>query len=319
MKTNAKAMVLASFAADALALGVHWIYDTRQIDEKFGRVRDFVKPSPPTYHATKQQGDFTHYGDQTLLLLRSVSECSGFDGGHFGRAWREFFKTYTGYVDGATRQTLTNLEAGAEMARAGSASEDLAGAARIAPLVYCYQDDLDRLLKSVRQQTGFTHRTAEVVAGAEFFGRTAWYVLDGRRPVEAMTRAADETGRGDPIVGWVQAGLQSAAEDSRSAIRRFGQMCAVAAAFPATVHLIAKFEDRLEEGLIENVMAGGDSAGRGLLAGLVLGAHGGPAALPERWCQALNARPEIERMLARLDASIRASAIAFNDRSRDIT
>jgi len=34
------------------------------------------------------------------------------------------------------------------MARAGSASEDLAGAARIAPLVYCYQDDLDRLLKA---------------------------------------------------------------------------------------------------------------------------------------------------------------------------
>jgi hypothetical protein len=49
----------------------------------------------------------------------------------------------------------------------------------------------------------------------------------------------------------------------------------VAAAFPATVHLIAKFEDRLEEGMIENVMAGGDSAGRGLLADLVLGAHGG--------------------------------------------
>jgi hypothetical protein len=93
----------------------------------------------------------------------------------------------------------------------------------------------------------------------------------------------------------------------------------VAAAFPATVHLIAKFEDRLEEGMIENVMAGCDSAGRGLLADLVLGAHGGQAALPERWGKALNARPEIERMLARLDQSIRASITAFHYRSQDIT
>jgi ADP-ribosylglycohydrolase len=312
-------MVLASFAADALALGAHWIYDTRHIEERFGRMRDFVRPSSPTYHATKQSGDFTHYGDQTLLLLRSVSECGGFDGGHFGRAWREFFKTYGGYVDGATLQTLANLEAGAEMARAGSASEDLAGAARIAPLLYCYQYDLDRLLESARQQTAVTHRAAEVLASAEFFGRTAWYVLDGRRPVEAMTRAADETDRGGPIAGWVQAGLHSAAEDSRNAIRRFGQMCAVAAAFPATVHLIAKFEDRLEEGLIENVMAGGDSAGRGLLVGLVLGAHGGPAALPERWCRGLNARPEIERLLARLDPFIRSSAGASHPKGQELT
>jgi len=41
--------------------------------------------------------------------------------------------------------------------------------------------------------------------------------------------------------------LQSAAEDSRSAIRRFGQMCAVAAAFPATVHLIAEIRGSTEE------------------------------------------------------------------------
>jgi ADP-ribosylglycohydrolase len=301
MNYKAKTMVLASFAADALALGAHWIYDTRQIEAKFGRVEDFLTPSPPTYHPTKQRGDLTHYGDQTLLLLRSLCECGGFDAGHFARRWRDFFATYTGYIDDASRQTLINMNSGAEGLQTGSTSTDLAGAARIAPLIYCYWQDQSLLIESIRQQTALTHNHADVVAAAEFFGRTTCHVLQGRRPADAMTRAVHELASKGPVAGWIRAGLDSAGEGSRTAIQRFGQMCATEAALPATVHLIATYEDRLEEGLIENVMAGGDSAGRGLLAGLVLGAYGGPAALPERWCKGLNARPQIEALLARLD------------------
>ncbi len=43
MNNNAKAMVLASFAADALALGVHGIYNTNVIDKKWGRVEGIYK------------------------------------------------------------------------------------------------------------------------------------------------------------------------------------------------------------------------------------------------------------------------------------
>ncbi|RLB33782.1 MAG: ADP-ribosylglycohydrolase family protein, partial [Deltaproteobacteria bacterium] len=35
---NDRAMVLASFVADSLALGAHWIYDTALIEKQFGRV-----------------------------------------------------------------------------------------------------------------------------------------------------------------------------------------------------------------------------------------------------------------------------------------
>jgi len=301
MNPKAKTMVLASFAADALALGAHWIYDAQQIEARFGRIEGFLAPSPPTYHPTKQRGDLTHYGDQTLLLLQSLSECGSFDAVRFARSWREFFETYTGYVDGASRQTLNNMRSGTEWDQAGSASTDLAGAARIAPLVYRYREDLSPLLETIRQQTIITHNRTEVGAAAEFFGRTAWHVLHEQRPVDAMARAARELVPGQPVAGWVRDGLDSIGEDSGPAIRRFGQMCAVEAALPATVHLIAKFENRLEEGLIENVMAGGDSAGRGLLTGLVLGAYGGPSALPDRWSANLNARPKIEALLARLD------------------
>jgi hypothetical protein len=79
MQDKAEAMILASFAADSLALGVHWIYDIGEIDRKFGRVEGMLKPLENSYHATKDLGEFTHYGDQTLALLESIVASSRFD------------------------------------------------------------------------------------------------------------------------------------------------------------------------------------------------------------------------------------------------
>ncbi|MGA2940205.1 MAG: ADP-ribosylglycohydrolase family protein, partial [Syntrophobacteraceae bacterium] len=39
----------------------------------------------------------------------------------------------------------------------------------------------------------------------------------------------------------------------------------------------------LREALVENVMAGGDSAARGLVVGMILGAHLGFEAIPSEW------------------------------------
>ena len=306
MQTNAQAMVLASFAGDALALGAHWIYDVHQIEAKFGRIADFESPSPPTYHPTKARGEFTHYGDQALVLLRSVAACGGFEEDHFGGLWREFFRNYNGYFDGATTQTLTNMEAGLSNVQAASTSDDLAGASRIAAVVFRYRKDPARAAESAHRQTALTHNSPQVFAASEFFSLLACRVLQGVRPVEAMEQVAAENAIAGPIAEWIRAGIASRSEDTRSTILRFGQMCRISAAFPATIHLIAAYEDHLEEGLIQNVMAGGDSAGRGMLAGLVLGAWGGCPAIPERWLSGLSAADEINRLLNQIEAGSRS-------------
>ncbi len=307
MADNARTMVFAAFAADALALGAHWIYDTRRIDATIGRIRDFQKPQPPTYHPARERGELTHYGDQTLVLLRSIAECRGFEESAFSREWQELFRAYDGYVDGATRQTLANLAGGNLPAAAGSSSEDLAGAARIAPLVYVYRDDPERLVEAARRQTALTHNHPRVIAAAEFFARAACHALHGVPARQALERAADEAPLPVEMLEWVDLGLRSTGSDTRATILEFGQMCEMAAAFPATVHLIASYEKRLEEGLIENVMAGGDSAGRGLITGMLLGAEGGAAALPRRWQEGLRAGEVISRLLNRIDATSAAA------------
>ena len=79
MKNHETAMVLASFAADSLALGAHWIYDTQRIEKEFGRIETFIKPKADSYHPSKDRGEFTHYGDQAFALLESIASAQGFE------------------------------------------------------------------------------------------------------------------------------------------------------------------------------------------------------------------------------------------------
>ena len=297
MDDKGNAMVLASFAADSLALGAHWIYDAESIVKLFRRVESFLKPSPNSYHSTKDKGDFTHYGDQAYVLLESLAAKRGFDLFDFSARWRALFENYNGYVDHATKVTLSAYASGSTYEDPGSPSDDLAGASRMAPLVYAYRHDLDGLAESVRAQTRMTHSNPVTIDAADFFGRVAWQTLQGSLPTEAMQEVSEEHFASSPLFGWVRAGVESKSKESVSTISRFGQSCHTEEAFPGVVHLIAKYENDLSEALIQSVMAGGDSAARGMMVGMVLGAHIGLESLPEEWLDSLKKKDRILTLL----------------------
>jgi ADP-ribosylglycohydrolase len=297
MEDKAKTMVLASFIGDSLALGVHWIYDIQRIQEQYGKVDTFLKPAPGSFHPTKDRGEFTHYGDQTLVLLESVAAKGGFDPEDFSFRWQHLFKDYPGYFDQATKMTLQNLSQGKSLQDAGSPSNDLAGASRIAPLVFCYREDLDHLVEAARTQTQMTHNHAEVIDGAEFFSRVCWALLKGGSPVSALKDVARDRFENSRLSEWVQQGIQSKTEETVPTILRFGQSCHVDEAFAGVVHLIAKYEENLKEALVQSVMAGGDSAGRGLMVGMVLGAYLGSEGVPPSWLSNLKKANTISELL----------------------
>jgi ADP-ribosylglycohydrolase len=300
MEDQKKTLVLASFVADSLALGAHWIYDTERIRKELGRVDQLLNPLPDSYHPSKHRGEFTHYGDQTMILLESVAERGAFDLEDFSARWRALFGDYKGYFDQATKATLQNFSRGKTPFDAGSSSSDLAGASRISPLVCRYAQDLDALLSAARDQTRMTHNHPLVVEGAEFFARLCWRILQGERPISAIQDVTAEKFKGSPLSEWVERGLASKAEESVAVIGRFGQSCHVDEAFSGVVHLIAKYEKDLKEAMIQSVMAGGDSAGRGMLVGMVLGAHLGSKGLPAEWVSGLERGKEISALIEKI-------------------
>ncbi|MBC7543041.1 MAG: ADP-ribosylglycohydrolase family protein, partial [Candidatus Sericytochromatia bacterium] len=89
-----------------------------------------------------------------------------------------------------------------------------------------------------------------------------------------------------------------------AAVQSLGAACAVGAAFPATLALALAHPTDLEAALIENAMAGGDSASRGLFLGMLLGASSG-AIVPQRWLTAWQANSRVAAFLSSQSLALR--------------
>lgn len=300
MNEKATAMVLASFMGDSLALGAHWIYDAERIAREFGRVESFLTPKPDSYHPTKRKGQFTHYGDQAFVLLQSLAARKGFELTDFAERWRKLFAGYTGYFDGATKGTLRNFADGLGPEASASFSNDLAGAARIAPLIFCLRDEPEALTAAARAQTAMTHGDPLTIDAAELFAGASLRILEGESPISALSAVAEKRFAGTPLARWVKDGIAHKKEEGVAGVGHLGQSCHTPEALPSVVQLIARYESDLKEALIQNVMAGGDSAARGMAVGMLLGAHLGEAAIPATWLAELERGAEIRGLLAGL-------------------
>ncbi|WDP92489.1 MAG: ADP-ribosylglycohydrolase family protein [Desulfobacter sp.] len=287
MTDHAHDMVKASLAADSLALGVHWIYDTDQIKSGHGRVDRLLAPAPGSYHSTKTRGEFTHYGDQTLTLLESVARNGGFALDRFFSDWQVLFSDYTGYMDMATKGTLRNIARDKGPESCGSASNDIAGASRMAPIVLGHRGDAHALDKAVRDQTRMTHNDEATIDTAAFFARVCLAGLEGISPSETIRHLAENDFSGSPAGMWAIQGLDAADKESIAAVAGFGQSCHTPEAFGGVVQIIARYERQPGEGIVQAVMAGGDNAARASLVGQVLAAYNGADDAVNNWFDGL--------------------------------
>jgi len=296
-------MLCFSLLGDALALGPHWIYDQDEIHTKLGRVTSLHAPLA-RYHPGKSAGDHTHYGDQTLLLLRSIVEDGCFDLSHFAARWRAFWedpKTIS-YRDGATCKTLEHLQSGLPPERAGSDSHDIGGAARIGPLFLLTWPNDDALIEAVRSETAFTHSHEQVVESAEFFCRVILSLRSGATIPEALDSVKNVKTWSALPAKWLEDAHTSAKSDASdsAALKTHGISCNTNGAFQGICHLLLRYADDPTTALIENATAGGDSAARGLILGLIYGAKFPPTILPADWLAQWRARNEVIALIQKM-------------------
>ena len=285
-----------SFVADALCLGPHWIYDAAEISRLYSVGLTRYDSPHSKYHPGKRAGDFTHYGDQTLALLRSLVSRVGFDSQGWREDWSRFWSQNTvSYRDGATRQTLDNLAHGLATP---SPSHDLGGASRIAPILTAHHcDALDIRIQAAREQTALTHGDPVVQDAAELFTRWVDALSTGQSIAAALETAASAPYAALDAASVLNTARNYAQGSPQEAAASLGLSCNVMEALPLTLSLALHYTDKPREALITNALLGGDSAARGLLLGLVMGAAHGQVWIPPAWLEDLSARQEIETLL----------------------
>lgn len=292
-------MLWGAYVADAYSLGAHWMYDVEEIKDSALSYEGYNDPLTE-YHNDKKAGDFTHYGDQSLWLLESIALENQFNLSSFSKRWKEYMIQYSGYVDGASSATLLGLRDGKGVLACGSNSKDLSVVGRMAPLIYTYSDSMEKLIENVKLHTVFTHMTKELVESAGFFTEIVIAMLLGvdlERSLEASVK-----GYSEEIQKWVKLGMVSREYDTNDAIKDFGQSCSVNHGFPGVIHLILKYKDDFTAAMIANVKAGGDSAARGMIVGMILGARNGLDNIPQAWRDTLIHKDDINNLLQMIDA-----------------
>jgi len=107
----------------------------------------------------------------------------------------------------------------------------------------------------------------------------------------------------DPeVVKLIDESLSLRDKDTPDVTSSFGMSCNLVFGFPSVTHNLVTSES-YRGAVSQNIYAGGDSCGRAILLGAVLGAAygtGGEKGIPEEWINRLANKEEIEEFLQKL-------------------
>ncbi len=289
--TKLRGMVLGAFIGDALSLGAHWIYNVDDIKKKFGRISDLTAPETK-YHDGKIKGDYTHYGDQALMVLQYLKLNRRIESHEFYDFYENYMKSYEGYKDHATKETLNHLDNGVKR---GSSSSELGGFTRFPGTIYLNHKQIQVGIDQSILLTKLTHDDPLLLERAKFLSQLIYGVLRDGEPTDVIMALKKEVTK--PIYDDIEKVKSLLSYSTIHAIKQLGQSCESDYAFPAALYFIMKYQDHFSEALIENVMAGGDSAARGMVIGAVLGAYHGEKSIPVNWLASMNQLKTLESLL----------------------
>lgn len=268
-------LIIASLVADSYCLGSHWIYDEKQLATLDVNWEGLNSPHA-IWHKGKSAGEFTHFGDQINFLYEYVSEKKSFEINDYINFWRDKISIYNGYIDGATRDTMKNLDEGKKFPNCGSASKDLSIVGRITPLLLV-SSTKEEFFKYVEEFTKATHNSIEAVEASKFFAKVLIDVLEGKEITASLDDRKNEFS--SMIIKYVNEGKNSIKDDTFKAIREFGPACSIDDGFRGAIHLLFKYSN-FSQALLENAKAGGDNSARAMIVAILFVAKYGIKIIP---------------------------------------
>jgi len=324
-ESRCRGALFGLFIGDALAMPVHWYYDTLAFQRDYGYVTDYVAPKNPhpdsilwrsSYRPVSEKGDILHdqaqywgkrgihyhqflkAGENTLnlklcaLLIESLNVKKGYSADDYLSRYIAFMTTPGShrdtYVEEAHRHFFTNLAAGTSPHRCGVMEKHIGGLVGLVPIVVFYRHSAFRAREAALKHLSLTHPGQKMSNAAEVLVTLLLETLSGRPLREVLVHRIQEQKNplyGFPYLRWLEEA------DETIVGRRLSTACYVEDSVPSVLYLALKYHDRPEQGLIANTNLGGDNVHRGAVLGALLGAANGLEAFPTRWVRGLHRAP----------------------------
>jgi len=240
-----------------------------------------------------------------LLLGESLLASKGFDENDVARRWVKWMKVDGRGIGVTTKRALTLIDRGKDPFEAGrltnqenpGRSAGNGSVMRCIPVALRYHDDPDRLIRVSTQQAAITHADERCTWGAAAVNLAARELLHGNIYFidEVMHRIGDRA----PRVLREAIHRVPRESDSDLPISRPGEAGYVVHCIEIAFWFVT--HDRsLEEALTYLAQAGGDTDTNAAVAGALLGARYGEAALPPRWVDQITGVQGIAQLAERL-------------------
>jgi ADP-ribosylglycohydrolase len=299
------AAVWGQFLGDAAALGAHWIYDLKEMANRYhDGIHGFEKPVAGHYHAGKEAGDQTHYGDAALLLLESLAACGGgFREADFAGRLLSLFGSPVcqSYRDKATRSMIARLAEKPDDFQNGSEDDQMSSVSRLSPLVVSYaQKPVEEMLDAVRALTRVTQNHATALSCAASHAILLCELWQGRTFPEAFESARKSVHVNCEASDYFEVAYTHRHLDVVAATGGLGQGCSLPQSMPAALHAACRHHDDFATPILATIRAGGDSAGRASMIGAWMGALHGMEGIPPEWLSRLRQRERIQKALDQL-------------------
>jgi ADP-ribosyl-[dinitrogen reductase] hydrolase len=307
--------LLGAFAADALAMPVHWYYDRAALERDYGKLGSYVAPRNPhpdsilwrsQYMPLNERGDILHdqarywgqrgihyhqflsAGENTLnfqlaaRLYLQTRETGRYDADAWLAFYIDFMLTpgnhHDTYVEEYHREFFTNYARGRKPRACGVADVHIGGLAPVPALFSALAGTGADVAATVQAHVGLTHRDPEVLRAADCLVRILAAVRGGEPLRGAILHHASDWISAAKVASW------SKEADEVVIGRRLSPACYIQDAFPAALYLAWKYADDFSAGICANAQVGGDSCHRGAAVGALLGEANG---VPERWREGL--------------------------------
>ena len=285
MKNKSENIVIATFVADALSFGSHWVYDTDKLKEEYTGIIDEYRAPMSNYHEGKKAGDLSHYGEQALSLLKSISDNKGFNLKKFKADWIKHVENTEMYMDHSMKDTLNIFKFSDTLI--GADNVELGGIARSLPLFI--KSDISK--KEFMDLVHLTHNGEVVDQTTEFIFKVMKDILGGNNYKEAIEANKDI----NQFIKYNFDKIGSKDKIVENADNR-GQGCSIQQGLPIVLDVLWN-ADNLLEALTLNIMSAGDTCPRAMVIAAIIAASEGLDAIPAELIDGFNKSEEVKELI----------------------